>query len=143
MNGERKLSKDVRSLAIPLNFTLNCTILTVNTTGHLPTRTDGMSRSLCMHLTHLGPTVPYLCLCYIFTAKYHPVPGQAERAQQLFTMGKDPQGLGQRHFHHLPLCHSFLLLAVKSSCKITPLSPTCSHSHLATRIHVGGKNTWH
>lgn len=55
-----KLSKDVRSLATPFNLTLNSTIITriivtVDTTGHLPTQANGKSRSMCMHLTHLGP----------------------------------------------------------------------------------------
>lgn len=55
-----KLSKDMRSFATPFNLILNSTIITcitvtVNTTGHLPTQTNGKSRSVCMHLTHLGP----------------------------------------------------------------------------------------
>jgi hypothetical protein len=53
-----KLSKDVRSLAMPFNLIPSSTIITfivtVNTTGHLPTQTNGKSRSMYMHFTHLG-----------------------------------------------------------------------------------------
>jgi hypothetical protein len=113
MNGERKLSKDVRSLAVPFDFTLNstkytCIVVTVNTTGHLPTRTDGMSRSMCVHLAHLGPTVPYLCLLMLyFHRKVPSCPRQGSKSRATVHHG---EGTAKPGTETLTLRSSSLLL---------------------------------